>query len=251
MDTPAAPRTRNRPGRALILAAIRNAAIVEFNQHGFKGASTQGIAQRAGLTKPQLHYYIAGKDELYQQLLREVLAGWSNVFVVQGHEDDPRAVLIRYIREKVDYSLDNPMLSRLFTRELLDGGPNLGSYWPVAIASTQAKIDLIERWVAEKRLRPLDARLLLMHIWAMTQHYADYALQVRQMLGSTTADVAALTGASSDVLVDVESDAKDDAPIDSDADDAAQVHSPAPLPRERIVREITDLVLLGCGLAPL
>ena len=223
MESPAAaaPRTRNRPGRARILAAIRDAAIIEFSQHGFKGASTQDIAQRAGLTKPQLHYYIAGKDELYQQLLREVLAGWSNVFVVEGQEDDPRAVLVRYIREKVDYSLDNPMLSRLFTRELLDGGPNLGSYWPVALASTQTKIDLIERWVAEGKLRALDARLLLMHIWAMTQHYADYALQVRVMLQATG-----------------------DAHHDS-------IDSELPLPRDRVVREITDLVLLGCGLAPL
>ena len=236
MESPvaAAPRTRNRPGRARILAAIRDAAIIEFSQHGFKGASTQAIAQRAGLTKPQLHYYIAGKDELYQQLLREVLAGWSNVFVVDGQEDDPRAVLVRYIREKVDYSLDNPMLSRLFTRELLDGGPNLGSYWPVALASTQTKIDLIERWVAEGKLRALDARLLLMHIWAMTQHYADYALQVRVMLQAT-------------------GHAEDDVPSDA-AGDVSRSDPPdrsLPLPRDTVVREITNLVLLGCGLAPL
>ena len=235
MESPvaAAPRTRNRPGRARILAAIRDAAIIEFSQHGFKGASTQAIAQRAGLTKPQLHYYIAGKDELYQQLLREVLAGWSNVFVVDGQEDDPRAVLVRYIREKVDYSLDNPMLSRLFTRELLDGGPNLGSYWPVALASTQTKIDLIERWVAEGKLRALDARLLLMHIWAMTQHYADYALQVRVMLQAT--------GHAADDAASAEGDVSRSDPPDRSL----------PLPRDTVVREITNLVLLGCGLAPL
>ena len=36
--------------------------------------ATQAIAERAGLTKPQLHYYIRGKDELYEELLGSVLA---------------------------------------------------------------------------------------------------------------------------------------------------------------------------------
>jgi len=50
-----------------------------------------------------------------------------------------------------------------------------------------------------------------MHIWGMTQHYADYAVQVHVMLG---------------------------------------LKRGAPLDREPIVRELTSFVLLGCGLAP-
>jgi TetR/AcrR family transcriptional regulator len=60
-------------------------------------------------------------------------------------------------------------------------------------------------------MRPLDARLLLMHIWGMTQHYADYAVQVRVMMGQPP-----------------------DTPID----------------REPIQRELTAFVLMGCGFAP-
>ena len=48
--------SRAKQGRERILGAIRDAAIAEFNRHGFKGASTKAIAERAGLTKPQLHY---------------------------------------------------------------------------------------------------------------------------------------------------------------------------------------------------
>lgn len=202
---------RNKPGRERIQAAIREAAITEFSLHGFKGASTQGIAARAGLTKPQLHYYIHGKEELYEELLSSVLQGWSEAFSFDPASDDPRQVLSQYVRKKLDYALDNPGLSRIFTTEILGGGPNLGKYWPVALRSTQQKTDVIHRWIAEGRMRPLEPRLLLMQIWGMTQHYADYSVQVRVMLGLTP-----------------------DAPID----------------REPIVRELTTFVLLGCGLAP-
>ncbi len=94
---------------------------------------------------------------------------------------------------------------------MLDGGRNLARYWPNARAWTQAKVDVIDGWIARGLMRPLDARILLMHIWAMTQSYADYALQTRVML---------------DVAPD------------------------APLDRAPIERELVAFVLAGCGLAP-
>ncbi|MFN9474958.1 TetR/AcrR family transcriptional regulator [Acidovorax sp.] len=203
--------SRSKQGRERILGAIREAAIAEFSRHGFKGASTKAIAERAGLTKPQLHYYIASKEELYEELLYSVLNGWSGAFQFDSQSDDPKKVLGTYVRKKLDYALDNPGLSRIFTTEVLGGGRNLGRYWPVAVKSTQQKVDLIDRWIAEGRMRPLDARLLLMQIWGMTQHYADYGVQVHIMLGLAPEEA---------------------------------------IDREPIVRELTNFVLLGCGLAP-
>jgi TetR/AcrR family transcriptional regulator len=183
MPAPSGPLSRARPGRERILSAIRAAAIAEFSLHGLKGSSTQAIAARAGLTKPQLHYYIAGKEELYEELLMQVLHDWKVVFAFDDHASAPGAVLGDYIRKKLDHAFDNPEISRIFTREVLDGGRNLERYWPNARVWTQKKIDIINGWIARGLMRPLDARLLLMHIWAMTQSYADYALQTRVMLG--------------------------------------------------------------------
>jgi len=211
-DTFIAPSgTRTRPGRERVMAAIREAAIEEFSLHGLRGTSTQAIAERAGLTKPQLHYYIKGKEELYAELLYAVLQGWSEAFVFDESSDDPRSVLAHYVRRKLDYALDNPGLSRIFAGEVLSGGRNLGQYWPIALRTTQQKVDLINRWIDKGLMRPLDPRVLLMQIWSMTQHYADYGVQVRQMLGL----------------------APDEA-----------------IDREPIARELTTSVLLTCGLAP-
>jgi TetR/AcrR family transcriptional regulator len=203
--------SRSKHGLERMLAAIREAAIAEFGRHGFKGASTKAIAERAGLTKPHLHYYIGSKEDLYEELLYSVLNGWSSAFAFDIESDDPKQVLSHYVRKKLDYALDNPGLSRIFTSEVLGGGRNLGRYWPVALKSTQHKVDVINRWIAQGRLRPLDARLLLMQIWGMTQHHADYGVQVQVMLG---------------------------------------LGPDEPLEREPIARELTTFVLLGCGLAP-
>jgi TetR/AcrR family transcriptional regulator len=208
-DVPAAPR--KRLGRDRILAAIREAAIEEFSLHGLRGASTQSIAERAGLTKPQLHYYIPGKDELYEDLLGSVLEGWSHAFAFDETDPDPKRVLSDYVRKKLDYALDNSGLSRIFTGELLAGGAHLDKYWPRALASTDQKVRLIESWITHGLIQPVDARLLLMQIWSMTQHYADYGVQARVML---------------------------------------RLEPDAPLDRAPIARQITNSVLLLCGLAP-
>lgn len=209
MPAPQGPLSRQRPGREKILAAIRNAAVEEFSLNGLKGTSTKAIAERAGLTKPQLHYYITGKEELYEELLMQVLHDWKVVFAFEDHPGDPGAVLADYIRKKLDHAFDNPEISRIFTREVLDGGHNLHRYWPNARAFTQQKVDIINAWIAAGLMRPLDARVLLMHIWAMTQSYADYALQTRVMLG---------------------------------------VAPDAPLDREPIAKELITFVLQGCGI---
>lgn len=183
MPQPTGPLSRRRPGREVILAAIRKAAIEEFSLNGLKGTSTQAIAARAGITKPQLHYYITGKEELYEELLMQVLHDWKVVFSFEDDAANPGPVLTNYIRKKLDHAFDNPEISRVFTREVLDGGHNLSNYWPNARAFTQEKVDTIDGWIAAGLMRPLDARMLLMHIWAMTQSHADYALQTRVMLG--------------------------------------------------------------------
>lgn len=211
MPAPEGPLSRARPGRERIMAAIRAAGIAEFSLNGLKGTSTQAIAERAGLTKPQLHYYIAGKEELYEELLMQVLHEWKVVFAFEDSVNDPARVLDHYIRKKLDHAFDNPEISRIFTREVLDGGRNLEQYWPNARLWTQKKVDIINGWIARGLIPPMDARLLLMHIWALTQHYADFALQVRVMQG---------------LLPD------------------------APLDRDAIAREVTGFVLRGCGIDP-
>lgn len=168
-----------RQSRERVLAAIRAAAIAEFSQNGLNGTSTQAIAERAGLTKPQLHYYIEGKQELYEELLMSIVSDWKGMF--DAGSNDPGRVLGDYIRSKIHLAFDKPEISRIFTREVLDGGHNLEQFWPDARNQTRNKVDAINGWIARGLMQPVDAHTLLFSIWATTQFYADSALQVQQL----------------------------------------------------------------------
>jgi TetR/AcrR family transcriptional regulator len=179
--TPATRQPRKpRESREKIMAAIRAAAIEEFSRNGLKGTSTQAIAERAGLTKPQLHYYIQGKEELYEELLMSVVADWREMF--DAGSSDPARVLGDYIRSKINQAFDKPEISRIFTREVLDGGHNLERFWPESRRRTTEKVAVINSWIARGLMKPMDAHVLIMSIWAMTQFYADSAAQVRQLV---------------------------------------------------------------------
>ena len=52
---------------------ILKAAIEEFIEHGFDGARTQAIADRAKVNKAMLHYYYANKDNMYEQAINTVV----------------------------------------------------------------------------------------------------------------------------------------------------------------------------------
>lgn len=201
------PARKPRESRERILGAIREAAIAEFSENGLKGTSTQAIAQRAGLTKPQLHYYIKGKEELYEELLLSVMSDWKGMF--DAGSTDPAKVLGDYIRSKIDQAFDKPEVSRIFTREVLDGGRNLEKFWPESRARTREKVDVIHGWIARGLMKPVDPHVLLMSIWSMTQFYADSAVQVQQL---------------------------------------QKAGKPGWQPeREKLVKELTTLILRGCG----
>lgn len=168
-----------RQNRERVMACIREAAIAEFSEKGLNGTSTQAIADRAGLSKPQLHYYIQGKEELYVELLTDVVAAWRGMF--DHTSQDPARVLADYIRSKLHLAFDKPEISRMFTREVLDGGHNLAAFWPDARKRTREKVQAINGWIARGLMAPVDPHTLLMSIWAMTQFYADSALQVQQL----------------------------------------------------------------------
>jgi len=174
-----------KQNRMELMGAIRRAAIHEFSQHGFAGASTQAIAQGAGISKSALHYYIEDKEALYSQILTDLIASWSRLFDFDKQAGTPTEVLSDYLRRKLIFTLKNPELSRIFTTELLSGGHRLEQLWPEAVESTNRFAALIEQWNRDGQIRPLDARLLIMHMWAMTQYYADYAIQAERMLGAS------------------------------------------------------------------
>lgn len=186
----AAPVSLRHHGRADLAAKrgelrdhIRAAAIVEFAEHGLRGASTQGIANRAGISKTKLHYYIDSKEELYQEALTHITAIWADLFEGIDVENGPEAFLQEYITRKVHFSLTHPNEVRLFTLEVMRGAPMLRRDWDASREAMERASVRIAGWADQGLIRVVDPALLQFHIWAMTETYALLATEVQFMTG--------------------------------------------------------------------
>lgn len=166
---------------ALILAAAERV----FAGAGFGGATMAAIAEASGLPKANLHYYFGSKQALYRVVLARILADW----LVPTHGitpgADPRQALERYIRAKMALSALRPHASRVFANELLHGAPVLGELLTTELGGTvREKAAVIQGWVDAGRMAPVDSTHLFFTIWAATQTYADFEVQISAVLGA-------------------------------------------------------------------
>lgn len=175
------PRTRIQARNS---AAILEAALDVFSQHGFRGATLDQIAEVAGLSKPNLLYYFPSKEAVHTALLSRLLDTWLDPLRAMNPEGEPLAEILAYVRRKLELSRDFPRESRLFANEILQGAPRImpaieGDLKPLVDASAA----VLTRWMDEGRIARVPPHHLIFSIWALTQHYADFDVQVRAVLG--------------------------------------------------------------------
>ena len=175
------PRLDLAVKRGELREAIRDAAIAEFAEHGLRGASTQGIADRAGISKTKLHYYIQSKEELYAEALSHIIGIWSELFDAIPLDRGPEAFLTEYIARKIHFSIEHPAKVKMFTGEVMRGAPMLHSLWAGSRENTRRAVILFECWMQEGLIRRVDPMLLQFNIWAMTEAYALMESEVRYM----------------------------------------------------------------------
>ena len=169
--------------------AVLHAALGLFSRFGLHGTSVDQVAARAGVSKSNLLYYFANKEELYVCVLRDLLEVWLAPLREFSAEQDPQQVIGDYIRRKLAVSRDSPDASRLFCLEIIQGAPLLRDELDRELRDlVEHKSAVIRAWIAAGRLAPVDPQHLLFMLWATTQHYADFAVQVEAMTGKTLAN---------------------------------------------------------------
>ncbi|SNT01433.1 TetR family transcriptional regulator C-terminal domain-containing protein [Antarctobacter heliothermus] len=176
----AAPQTRiQRAKRRQILEA----GLTVFSEAGFRGATLDRIAGEAGLSKPNLLYYYPSKEAIYEALLRDLLATWLHPLQAIDPKGEPVEEILAYVERKLQMSRDFPRESRLFANEIVQGAPRI---MPALEGELRDLVDtlakVIKGWIAAGRLAPVDPHHLLFSVWSLTQHYADFDVQVRAVL---------------------------------------------------------------------
>jgi TetR/AcrR family transcriptional regulator len=179
--TAPAPRSRiQRKNREAIL----DAALDVFSQYGFRGATLDQIAEAAGLSKPNLLYYFPSKEAIHAALLENLLDIWLQPLRDLDPAGEPMAELLTYMHRKLDMSRAMPRESRLFANEMLQGAPRLADQLQGPLkALVDAKAAVLQGWMDQGRIASMPPHHLIFSIWALTQHYADFDIQVRAVLG--------------------------------------------------------------------
>lgn len=187
--------------RQLNEAAILSGAERVFARAGFGGATMAQIAEEAGVPKPNLHYYFGNKADLYRAVLDRVLHDWLSPTDVITAEADPREAIESYVRKKMALAYERPDASRVFANELIHGAPVVGELLRSELRRTvREKAAVLDAWIAEGRMAPLDTTHFFFTLWASTQTYADFDVQIRAVLGHDSASPRARKRAIEHVL---------------------------------------------------
>ncbi len=179
--TQARAETRiQRKNKELILEA----ALEVFSTYGFRGSTLDQIAAQAGLSKPNLLYYFPSKEAVHKELLDGLLDTWLDPLRAIDPEGDPTQEILGYMQRKLEMSRAYPRESRLFANEILQGAPRILDALKGELKDlVDAKSQVIKSWADRGLIADVHPQHLLFSIWSLTQHYADFEVQVEAVLG--------------------------------------------------------------------
>ena len=165
---------------------ILEAAEKVFAEAGYGGATMQLIADVAGLPKANLHYYFPTKEALYRQVVRNIFEIWLHAADTFDGAPGPVEGIGGYIEAKMAISRRHPFGSKVWASEVMHGAPVIQDYLETTLRDwTTGRMAVIQQWVDEGKMAPVDPRHLLYMLWAMTQHYADFNHQIETLNGGT------------------------------------------------------------------
>ena len=148
------PRKRAEQQRSLeTRGAILDAAIAEFAERGFEGASIRAIADRLGLQHPLITYHYRSKDVLWraaaEHAFAQIRAGWDTS-APESSDLPPLARLREEYATLFRYTVAFPEFHRFMRQEAFTNNPRL-------------------KWAAETVLAPLLGRLIPQIVAAQKQ----------------------------------------------------------------------------------
>jgi len=172
---PVPARTRTRRSSADLVAGLLEAAAVEFAAHGFTGASTRRIAERAGAHQPQINYHFTSKEQLWRATVDHLFSLMDATLA--GFDDGPSTgeAFEAVLRSFLVFSADHPELDRIINLEATAPSPRLD--WLVATHLLPRYAAVSAAW-ARLRAAGLGADLTAAEVWELltsfgAMHFAN------------------------------------------------------------------------------
>ncbi|MBU2982147.1 TetR family transcriptional regulator C-terminal domain-containing protein [Lentibacter algarum] len=162
---------------------ILEAALDVFSERGFRGSTIDMIATRAGLSKPNILYYFDSKEAIHKALLDELLKTWLAPLYALDEAGEPIEEICGYVAQKLKMTQKFPRESKLFANEILQGAPHVLPELQGELRDlVTLKAGVVSGWIKAGKIADIDPMHLFFSIWATTQHYADFDIQVRAVM---------------------------------------------------------------------
>ena len=99
-------------------AEVTRAAVDVFSRKGYSAASIQDIADKVGVLKGSLYYYIDSKEDLLWRVVEEVHEHWSEILAeTEDLAAEPVERIHAFIKLQVEWYLNNVDTVNVFFRE--------------------------------------------------------------------------------------------------------------------------------------
>ena len=200
MDKPIVKPSIREGNERAILAAAESV----FAERGFGGATMAEIAARAGVPKPNVHYYFPTKERLYRAVIEQVLTAWLDAAHSFDTSDDPAEALTAYIESKMDLAREMPLSSQIWASEIMRGAPFIQDFLETTLTQwVRSREAVVRKWIAAGKLKPIEPKFLFYMIWATTQHYANAAHEITTLEKGRPLDDDAFARAKRQVVLTI------------------------------------------------
>jgi TetR/AcrR family transcriptional regulator len=114
---------KRQTASAEVVEAILEAAAEEFAAHGYDGASTRRIADRAGVYQAQLGYHVGAKPKLWRATVDRLFTRLREALEKpvgerpDGKVEEPAAAFAAMVRAHVRHLAQFPQLNRIMMME--------------------------------------------------------------------------------------------------------------------------------------
>ncbi len=152
---------------------ILNAALECFSAKGYEGASIRDIADKAGVTLPNIYYYFKDKEGLYQAVLNDTV---SDLMEILTKLDDPEASFRdRFIalgKAKMRMAGQKNASIELFIKEMISSGITSPGLTPSLANAMQTGLKYLEDMisVAAKKgeIKPINPKIGVLYLISLS-----------------------------------------------------------------------------------
>lgn len=186
LSEPGGPHKRGRSSK-VTREMILQAALREFAEQGYDGATTASIARRVGVTQPLVHYHFGSKEALWRATVESLFTRLEKRVAdsereVQGMGPAARLVTLTY--DFIDFFIEHPEMSRLMVNEGIVHSPRLS--WLVD-AYLRPMFRKWEGFLLEGKeaglIKPIPNSFILMAFLGALQNFFDVAPLAKEVFG--------------------------------------------------------------------